>query len=130
MNAGGSLDSAAIGRLIARYCHTCVEGELAAFGDLWAEDAELVLRGTVIAGRDAICDALIAKQPPERRGRHMTVNIVIDLDGDTARALSDFMFFAPDPEHGLVLRFVGRYADEFVRADAGWQFCRREIQMF
>ena len=131
MNDDGSLESvAAIQRLIARYCHACDDGLLAEFGALWVDDAELLLRGTLISGREAIGDALIVAQPPERRGRHMTVNVVIDLDDDAARAVPDFMFFGRDPEHGPVVRFVGRYADEFLRTDVGWQFRRREIQMF
>lgn len=124
----GMKDGEAIQRLIARYCHTCDDGDFGAFGDLWADDAEFVLRGTVTTGRDAIRNAIVGMQPPERRGRHMTVNTVIDLEGDAASALSDFMFFGRDPELGAALRFVGRYLDAFVRTEAGWRFRRREIQ--
>jgi hypothetical protein len=49
------------------------------------------------------------------------------VDGDTARAVSDFAFMrregGPDP----VVKFIGRYIDQFVRTPDGWRFRRREI---
>jgi uncharacterized protein (TIGR02246 family) len=127
-------DEVAILRVLARYCHTIDDGAFDEFGDLWADDAEFVLRGTVTRGRDAIRDAVEAMQPPERRGRHLTMNAVVDLDGDTAHVVSDFLFFGRDPgasaEGTADLRYLGRYHDDFVRSDAGWQFRRREIEFW
>jgi 3-phenylpropionate/cinnamic acid dioxygenase small subunit len=123
-------DELAIQRVLARYCHTIDDGAFDEFGALWADDAEFVLRGTVTRGRAAIRDAIEAMQPPERRGRHLTMNAVVDVDGDVARAVSDFLFFVRDPGAPAALRYIGRYHDEFARADVGWQFCRREIEFF
>jgi len=73
-------------------------------------------------------------QPPERRGRHLTMNPVVDIDGDAARVVSDFLFFGRDPGAPIdappELRYVGRYHDDLVRSDLGWQFRRREIHFF
>jgi uncharacterized protein (TIGR02246 family) len=127
-------DELAIHRVLARYCHTIDDGAFDAFADLWAVDAEFVLRGTVTRGRDAIRDVIEAMQPPERRGRHLTMNAVIDVDGDAARVVSDFLFFGRDPgaptDVPPALRYIGRYHDALVRSDGGWQFRRRAIEFF
>ena len=127
-------DELAIHRVLARYCHTIDDGAFDEFGGLWADDAEFVLRGTVTRSRDAIRDAIEAMQPPERRGRHLTMNAVVDVDGDAARVVSDFLFFGRDPDTPAdgpaALRYIGRYHDKFVRTDVGWQFRRREIEFF
>src|SRR6185503_289256 len=72
-------DELAVHRVLARYCHTIDDGAFDEFGALWADDAEFVLRGTVTRGRDAIRDAIEAMQPAERRGRHLTLNAVVDV---------------------------------------------------
>ena len=123
-------DELAVHRVLARYCHTIDDGAFDEFGALWADDAEFVLRGTVTRGRDAIRDAIEAMQPPERRGRHLTMNAVVDVEGDVAHAVSDFLFFGRDPDAPAALRYIGRYHDEFTRTDVGWKFRRREIEFF
>ena len=120
----------AIHRVLARYCHTIDDGAFDEFAALWAVDAEFVLYGEVTRGRDAIRDAIAAMQPPERRGRHLTVNAVVDIRGDAASAVSDFLFFHREPDAPVELRFIGRYHDELVRSEDGWQFGRREIEFF
>ena len=127
-------DELAIHRVLSRYCHTIDDGAFDDFAELWADDAEFVLRGTVTRGRAAIRDAIEAMQPPERRGRHLTMNRAIDVDGDAAHAVSDFLFFGRDPgapaEGTADLHYLGRYHDDFVRTDAGWQFRRRAIEFW
>lgn len=123
-------DEAAIRRLLARYCHTLDDGDVAGFGALWAGDAELAVRGTVLRGREAIRDTVAGRQPPERRGRHLTVNVEADVDGDAARAVSDFVFYARADDGTPKLRFVGRYHDDLVRDGGEWQFRRRAIEFF
>ena len=127
-------DELAIHRVLARYCHTIDDGAFDEFERLWADDAEFALRGDVIRGRGAIRDAIEAMQPLERRGRHLTMNTVVDIDGDTAHAVSDFLFFGRGPgapaEGTADLQYLGRYHDDFVRTDAGWQFGRREIEFW
>ena len=71
-------DHEAIGRVVARYCHLLDDGRWDEFAELWAEDAEFVLQGRTTTGRGAIREAIEATQPPERRGRHLAVNLEID----------------------------------------------------
>ena len=123
-------DHEAITQLVAGYCHRLDDGEWDRFGELWAEDAELVVSGESTRGRDAVRASVEASQPAERRGRHITVNVEIDVDGDSASGVSDFMFWVRDREGKPKLAFLGRYYDRMTRADGVWRFARREIQFF
>jgi len=123
-------DHEAIARVVAQYCHRLDDGRWDEFADLWAEDAEFVLGGETTRGRDAIRASIEATQPPERRGRHLAVNVEVDVDGDEASAVVDFMFWARDREGKAKLMFLGRYDDRLVRSDGGWRFARREIAFF
>ena len=89
-----------------------------------------MLGGETTRGRDAIRASIEATQPPERRGRHLAVNVEVDVDGDEASAVVDFMFWARDREGKAKLMFLGRYDDRLVRSDGGWRFARREIAFF
>ena len=119
-------DERAIQRLMARYCHLVDDGAFDELAQLWADDAELALRGETATGPAAIVAIIAGLQTPERRGIHVGANAIIDVEGDTARAESDFVFLrregGPDPQ-----RFIGRYLDRFVRTPGGWRFRRREI---
>jgi 3-phenylpropionate/cinnamic acid dioxygenase small subunit len=120
-------DERAIQRLMARYCHLVDDGAFDELPQLWAHDAELALRGDTATGPAAIVAMIAGLQTPERRGLHMGANAIIDVEGDTARATSDFVFMrregGPDP----LVKFIGRYLDRFVRTPQGWRFARREI---
>lgn len=43
-------------------------------------------------GRDGLLQWFEKMQPPEQRGKHITANPVVDVDGDHALAVSDFVF--------------------------------------
>ena len=120
-------DERAIQRLMARYFHTVDDGAFDELAELWAEDAELALRGETAIGPAAIVAMISALQTPERRGLHAGVNAIIDVDGDTASAVSDFVFMRREGTPDPIVKFVGRYADQFVRTRDGWRFRRREI---
>jgi 3-phenylpropionate/cinnamic acid dioxygenase small subunit len=117
----------AIQRLMARYCHLVDDGAFEEIPALWTDDAELLLRGETATGPAAIVARIADRQTPELRGLHVSANVIIDVDGDTARAVSDFVFMrregGPDP----LVKFIGRYLDRFVRMPDGWRFRRREI---
>lgn len=121
-------DERAIRRLMARYCHTVDDGAFEEVAVLWTDDAELALRGQTAIGPAAIAKVLAGRQTPELRGLHVIANAIIDVEGDTACAVSDFLFMrregGPDP----IVKFIGRYLDRFVRTPDGWRFRRREIQ--
>jgi len=121
----------AVRRIHAAYSQACDDGRFEDLAALFADDVELVSNDMVIArGRAAARDWIAAAQPPERRGRHLVANAVIDvLAPDSARAEADFVFLAPKPE-GLVAAATGRYRDRFVAPDGPfgrWHLIRREM---
>ena len=121
-------DERAIQRLMARYCQLVDDGAFDELTQLWADDAELALRGETATGRVAIVAVIAGLQTPERRGLHAGANAIVDVEGDTARSESDFVFMrregGPDP----IVKFIGRYLDRFVRTPDGWRFRRREVR--
>ena len=121
-------DERAIRRLMTRYCHLVDDGAFERLTPLWTDDAELALRGETATGPAAIVTKIAERQTPELRGIHVSANVIIDVEGDTARAVSDFVFMrregGPDP----IVKFIGRYIDRFERTPDGWKFRRREIQ--
>ncbi|UGQ11941.1 nuclear transport factor 2 family protein [Yinghuangia sp. ASG 101] len=66
---------------------------------------------------------------PEQRGKHLTVNCVVEPDDDHVRAVSDFVFLRHD-ERGLVPAVAGRYRDRLVRTDGLWLIAERLIERF
>ena len=121
-------DERAIRRLMTRYCHLVDDGAFEELAVLWTDDAELALRGETETGPAAIVAKIASRQTPELRGIHVSANVIIDVESDTARAVSDFVFMrregGPDP----LVKFIGRYIDRFVRTPDGWKFRRREIR--
>jgi uncharacterized protein (TIGR02246 family) len=124
--------SEALHALIARYCQLCDDGRFTEFAALFADDAEFVVMGRTYRGRAAIADFMEDAQPPERRGKHLTANVVLDIDdaGGEASACTDYVFVGREAEApgGFAITSVGRYHDEFRRgSDGAWRFARREI---
>ncbi|MEJ5254097.1 MAG: nuclear transport factor 2 family protein [Acidimicrobiales bacterium] len=117
-----------IRRTLALYCQLCDDGRFDEWAQLYVDDAELHVLGTTHRGRRAIQAFIERAQPPERRGKHLCANPVIDLDdsGTTAQAATDFVFVAHRAE-GFAISSVGRYLDRLVLADGRWRFARREI---
>ncbi|HWB67523.1 MAG TPA: nuclear transport factor 2 family protein [Mycobacteriales bacterium] len=114
-------------RTLATYCQTCDDGRFDEFGGCFTTDAVVVVMGQEIHGREAIQAWITDAMPEKRRGRHITINSLIDSDAEPVSAVSDFAFLAIRPE--LRISVAGRYHDQF-RLDGGrWRFSRREIQL-
>jgi uncharacterized protein (TIGR02246 family) len=124
-------DEAAIARVLAEYCRTCDDGRFDAFAELWTDDAELVIGDDTWRGRDAVAGEIERRQPPERRGLHMTSNTVVDGDGDGAHVESDYVFLRMGSNGRLYPSVMGRYVDRLARSgDGRWRFASREIRFF
>lgn len=121
-------DQNAVARTLSEYCRTCDDGKFEEFGQLFDEDAVLMLGRKIIGGRDAIRDAIAANQPPERRGCHLTSNTVIAIDGISAHAESDFVFFQLGANNIPSPASMGRYIDELKLRNGMWLFSQRHIQ--
>ena len=116
-------DIAAIRRLLAMCCQTLDDGRFDEWADLYTEDCRFAVMGTRARGRAEMRAIIEPFQTEDLRGRHMISESVIDLDGETASAATDFAFVAKD---NTILQ-TGRYHDVLRRGPGGWQVAGREI---
>ena len=59
--------------------------------------------------------------------KHVTTNLIIELDGERATCRSYYTVFQGRPELGLQPIVAGRYHDTFARDSDGWYFTDRLI---
>jgi len=119
----------AIRRTLAAYCHHCDDGRFSELVELFTPEGSLVRGAMQLTGHAALREYLEQRQGlPEQRGRHLTLNTVVDIRTATARALSDFVYLK-FVDGRLTPFLAGRYRDDLVRGDDGrWRFARREIE--
>lgn len=143
--APGGMDEAATARLAALedreqirqllvdYGATLDRRDFAAFGALFAADAQYGGGGAPAQGRAAIqaqLEGIIGSNPSGLPGPnfHLSFNPSITLDGDRATAVSLGAYTAPDAAGGSTrLVFFVWYQDELVRHDGRWLFQRRVV---
>lgn len=127
-------DRAQIQELLVAYGATLDRHDFAAFGQLFAEDAEYVAgAGAPTRGRAAIQQQLTlaitsnpSNLPPPNF--HLSFNPSIRIDGDRASVHSLGAYVAPDPATKTTrMVFFVTYQDELVRRDGRWLFQRRVI---
>ena len=120
-------DEQEIRRLLAQYCHHCDDGDFGALLQLFAADAELVYGERLCRGRAEVRAFFEDLQGTAvQRGKHITANAIVDVTGDQASALSDFLFLRFVAGE-LTPVFTGRYHDRFAREGDRWCIARREI---
>jgi uncharacterized protein (TIGR02246 family) len=119
----------AIREAMARYCHAldaCRFDDVAA---LFATDGEWMTDYGSARGREAIAKFLAGVVPRKGEGpqrKHYITNTVITVEGDRARAVSDYLIIR-ESGNGLIPVMGGTYKDTFVRRDGEWQFLRKEL---
>ena len=125
----------AITRLIIAYADRIDAGdfegvaELFAAGRVSAEGAD-----TVRTGRHEVLEMYrrstrIYEDTGTPKTKHVTTNLVIDVDedADTAQARSYFTVLQATPELPLQPVIAGRYHDRFERGKGAWRFAERHI---
>jgi 3-phenylpropionate/cinnamic acid dioxygenase small subunit len=121
-------DEDQVRRTLAGYCQFLDDGDFDRWIELFAEDARLVFADQVADGRRSIRTLMERMQPPEGRGKHITANILIDVEADSATARTDYLFVRPSGR-GPVPVAIGRYDDELVRDGDRWRFTTRTISI-
>ncbi|BCI80082.1 polyketide cyclase [Mycolicibacterium sp. TY66] len=132
MSLQDAADKLEITELLYRYAELIDAGDFDGVG-------KLLGRGNFmgVAGAEAIAAlfATTTRRFPDHgntpRTRHLVLNPIVELDGDTARARSTFCVVQQTETVPLQPIVVGRYADTFARDDAGWYFTERvaDVQM-
>jgi SnoaL-like domain len=126
-------DKDAIRELMAEYCFRLDDGRFADMAALFTEDGTWDTAFGKAVGRIAIAElaqSLHTRAGDARpRAVHLVTNIAIALDGDSARARSNWMVMQNDPQ-GPKIGSGGAYLDEIVRDRANWKFRYRKIDRF
>jgi uncharacterized protein (TIGR02246 family) len=121
-------DELAIRRTLAAYCQLCDDGDFAGLADQFAPDGAFVIGGTVAAGRAAVVAWFEANHPPKRRGKHLTMNTIVDVIGDSGTVESDFVHLRVI-DGVITPEVAGRYLDTFLRLDGRWLIARRDARI-
>lgn len=129
----GLEDRAQIMELLTAYGATLDRRDFAAFGQLFAEDAEYGSSRSPTRGRAAIqaqLEKTLTSNPSNLPGpnRHVFFNPSIQVDGDRATARSLGAYTVPEAGTQVTqLVFFTAYDDTLVRRNGRWLFQRRAM---
>lgn len=117
-----------IRRILALYCHRLDDGQFDEWAGLFAVDGEYLANGDQVAfGHAGLVEwAENHFRDSGNRGRHLVTNVAVDVSGDTANAVSNWIFVARSPV-GPIMAGTGKYRDDFIRTEGGWTFQRRDV---
>jgi 3-phenylpropionate/cinnamic acid dioxygenase small subunit len=122
-------DKDAIRELLARYCFLLDGYHLHEFAALFTADGEWTSRNGTAKGPadiERLLRGMVPEPAPGRRRKHFTANIIVDLVGDSATVISNFLVVR-DSDAGPVIAVAGTYDDIVVRTVAGWKFKSRRL---
>jgi uncharacterized protein (TIGR02246 family) len=123
----------AIREVLARYCFALDDGKFAEMAALFTEDGTWHTAFGKATGRAAIAEfaaGLRAHRPGATpRAIHHVTNVVITLDGDTAKVRSNWTTVQNSPE-GPKIGSGGAYDDDMVKVDGDWFFKYRTIDRY
>jgi 3-phenylpropionate/cinnamic acid dioxygenase small subunit len=124
-----------IENLIGTYAFLVDDGDFDGLGALLDECDFTLGNGPAIRGRDAIAklgrQALQVYDDGTPRTRHVTTNVIIEVDEEAsvAQSRSYYTVFQAVPGFPLQPVACGRYMDRFVRANGKWRFAERSVQL-
>ena len=124
-----------ITRLVHRYCTLIDDGDFEGFAGLFAHGT-WVVEGDPSGGdtgRDAVLarvsDNVIRYDGGRPNTRHITSNLDLDVDGDSATGTCYVTVLQGVlPDFPLQPIFSGHYTDRFARGADGWHFVERRIR--
>jgi ketosteroid isomerase-like protein len=120
------VDRDEIRQLTARYNRASDGLDAAAVLAVFTADGALEMRGGP-DGDKTFAGAELAQLVAPTAGQrvHMTMDSIIEVDGDRATQECTLLLCTRSRRRGLAAIFTGRYSDELVRTDKGWRFARR-----
>jgi 3-phenylpropionate/cinnamic acid dioxygenase small subunit len=123
----------AIENLIATYAERVDDGDFAGVAELLGGATFTGGAGSV-SGRDAIekmlRESLIVYDDGTPRTKHVTTNVVIEVDAEAGTAVSRSYFTVLQALPDLALQPIvsGRYQDRFERREGHWRFVERRVR--
>ncbi|MFC0863198.1 nuclear transport factor 2 family protein [Sphaerimonospora cavernae] len=129
MDVGQTNDDLLIRGLIGHAARLADEGDPDDYRTVYTHDATWTLGESSQSGiEEIVANARRLRaggvSGPGTATRHLVVPLEVTVDGDTATAVSYFLFFA-DTDSAPTARMFGVYTDEFVRTLDGWRIRRR-----
>lgn len=124
-------DEEAIRRLLARFVQLRDDKRFEEWAALFLPDGVFTYGSVVLVGPAAIRDD-VSRLLAGDRGKHLCTNSVIDVDGERARVVSDFVKLRPaagPAAAGYEIQVMGRYEDELRVVDGEWRFSRRDVRL-
>ena len=128
-------DKVAIAELLYRYAELIDAGDFDGVGQLLGRATFGGSQGGSTSGAEKITRlfAMTTRRYPDAgntpRTRHLVLNPIVDVDGDTASCRSTFCVVQQTETVALQPIVVGRYHDAFRRDDAGWYFTERSVSI-
>jgi ketosteroid isomerase-like protein len=123
----------AIREVLAEYCFRLDGGDYAGMAALFTEDGTWDTAFGKATGRAAIAqlaqDIRVRAGAERPRAIHLVANIKIALNGERARARSNWTVVQNSPE-GPKIGSGGGYDDEMVKIAGSWLFGYRKIDRF
>jgi uncharacterized protein (TIGR02246 family) len=123
-------DKDEIRELLARYCFALDADRFEEMAALFTPDGVWQTAfGTGTGRAGIVAQARSIATGPRPRRVHLTTNIVIDLDGDTATARSNWALVQNTPD-GPAIGSGGAYSDRLTKLDGRWLFRHRTIDRY
>lgn len=120
-----------IRRMIVEYAKALDERDFPAYARLFAREGEWsggMGRARGPAAIEAMLEKALGKPEPgfvNRQSFHLVSNIIVEVEGERARAWSRLTFFTRSPEDRPQPLLAGHYVDHWVREDGHWRILRR-----
>jgi hypothetical protein len=120
-------DDAAVRNVLGLAAYLGDTGDPEDYRTVYAPDATWRMGEVTQRGADEIVAAAAARRADGTSGpgtgtRHLLTPLTVEVTGDTARAVSYYVFLA-----GAAIAVSGTYIDQLARTEAGWQITSRDI---
>jgi uncharacterized protein (TIGR02246 family) len=122
----------AIREVMAEYCFRLDNDRFADMAALFTEDGTWDTafgKGTGRAEVEALVRGMRQSRTARPRAIHHVTNIVITLDGASAKAFSNWVV-VQNSDQGPKIGSAGSYTDDLVKQDGRWLFRYRKIDRF
>jgi hypothetical protein len=129
-------DESIIRRRLQEYMAVLTAADWDTYTDYFAVDGRIVMTEGTVVGREPIRDrmanatarmAQAAQGQPVRKRADLLSNVLVWVDGDTAKAESRFTFIQQTASGGFEVQGSGMYIDEWVREDGTWRISSRTV---
>ncbi len=115
------IDELAVRRVLDEYCLRLEANSFEEWMDLFTEDTVYEVYKLVLRGRQEVTDTL-SRAP---HGTHIGGPMRIELKGDTAETLQNYLFVATNADEWN----VGWYDRTLVRTAAGWKIAHTRVKI-